>query len=119
MFSGEDIRMYRILVKPLPGVEDIDVYGETLTEFQRYIEELIQFVTEANSPYLVTNYTLVKMEECIASVATTPLGFCPVIFDSVTCFPATAPGTIQKSPCPRDNYFYIIGFSFLSSYSLS
>ena len=47
--------MYRILVKPLPGVEDIDVYGETLAEFQRYIEELIQFVTEANSPYLVTN----------------------------------------------------------------
>ena len=93
--------MYRMLVKPLPGIEDIHIFGNTTEEFQDDVNLLLQFVTNENSSIFVHNYTLSSLLDCINQVGPTPPEYCPVIFDSVTCFLATPPNTIQTSSCPR------------------
>ena len=88
--------MYRMLVKPMPGMDDIYIYGNTSQEFMGGIDQLLQYV--AND---LQNYTIASVLECVDQVGPTPSEYCPVIFDSVTCFLATPPNTIQTSPCPR------------------
>ena len=88
--------MYRMLVKPMPGMDDIYIYGNTSQEFMGGIDQLLQYV--AND---LQNYTIAAVLECVDQVGPTPPEYCPVIFDSVTCFLATPPDTIQTSPCPR------------------
>ena len=90
-----------MLVKPLPGMDDIYIYGANSTDFRGGIDQLLQYVTNENSSLYLQNYTIASMLECVDQVGPTPPEYCPVIFDSVTCFLATPPNTIQTSPCPR------------------
>ena len=90
-----------MLVKPLPGMDDIYIYGDNSTDFRGGIDQLLQYVTNENSSLYLQNYTITSMLECVDQVGPTPPEYCPVIFDSVTCFLATPPNTIQTSPCPR------------------
>ena len=90
-----------MLVKPMPGMDDIYIYGNTSQEFVGGIDQLLQYVTNENSIIDLQNYTIASMLECFDRVGPTPPEYCPVIFDSVTCFLATPPNTIQTSPCPR------------------
>ncbi len=93
--------MYRMLVKPLLGMEDIYIYGSTGREFRNDVNQLLQYVTNENSSIYLQNYTIASLVECVSKVGPTPLEYCPVIFDSVTCFLATPPNSIQTSSCPR------------------
>ena len=93
--------MYRMLVKPLTGMEDIYIYGNTSSEFRNDVDQLLEYVTNENSSIYLQNYTITSLVECVSQVGPTPAEYCPVIFDSVTCFLATPPNTIQTSPCPR------------------
>ena len=90
-----------MLVKPMLGMEDIYIYGNTSLEFRSDVNLLLEYVTNENSSLYLQNYTVASLMECASQVGPTPANYCPVIFDSVTCFLATPPNTIQTASCPR------------------
>ena len=53
-------------------------------------------------------YLLTRLFDCVQRVSKTIPGFCPLIFDSWSCFNSTPAGTVQKEPCPD---FEIFNFS--------
>ena len=85
--------MYRILIKPKPGIEDLEVRADSR-------EELFDEIYNGNLTIQDRSYKY--LNECIASVSpTTPASYCPNIFDSEVCFLAAPPNSTQTSPCPR------------------
>ena len=85
--------MFRILIKPRPGIEDLEVTADTT-------EELFDEIYNGNLTIQDRSYKY--LNECISSVSpTTPASYCPNIFDSEVCFLAAPPNSTQTSPCPR------------------
>ena len=99
--------MYEILVKPLTGMDDLRVTADSYEEFQDYVNVILDMVSNANSSLFMPEESSVReLVSCFSMVTnSTPPDFCPVIFDSVTCFNATPPGETQTSPCPRNALF--------------
>ena len=99
--------MFEILVKPLTGLDDLRVTADSYDEYQDYVNVILEMVTNVNSSWFMSEESSVQeLVSCFSMVTnSTPPGFCPVIFDSVTCFNATPPGEIQSSPCPRNALF--------------
>ena len=86
-------KMFRILIKPLPGIEDLEVTAEST-------EELFEEIYNGNLTIQERSYKY--LNECISSVSpNTPASYCPNIFDSEVCFRASPPNSTQTSPCPR------------------
>ena len=86
--------------------------GASEEEFINYTNILLDIVTDQNSTLLMSESGVKKLEDCISRVSDdTPADYCPVIFDSVSCFNATPAGLTQRTPCPRNNVSTEILFS--------
>ena len=95
--------MFRIHVRPLVNDSEIKVDGETFEEFQDYSNQLLFYISYLVEETIIPNSTFEKIKDCVESVTETPISYCPTIFDSVSCFDSTPPGTVQTTPCPRDH----------------
>jgi len=102
MAEEEEVRM---IVKTSMHTPDIIITNGT--DMKKVMGELLMMSTDPTSPmYISSKYFTFRLLECIRRVLMDeksryrPKGSCPFIFDSWSCWNATAPGAYQTEPCP-------------------
>ena len=80
---------------------DIHIMADTPELFNKRLFEISDLVSNNQSLYFIEdNYMFDRLLECIQRVTLKSTEGCPVVFDSWSCFDASATGTFQSEPCP-------------------
>ena len=80
---------------------DIHILAGTPELFNERLFEISDMLSSNQSLYFLEDqYMFNRLLECINRVKEKTEEDCPVIFDSWSCFNATAAGIFQSEPCP-------------------
>ena len=95
-----------LIVRLNPDAPDLKIDNKSSLPTQE--NELMQLISDSKSSYFIDDdYLLRRLLNCIdLALNTLPeVDFCPVIFDSWSCWNTTPPYTTQYTSCPQfDNF---------------
>ena len=102
--------MLRLIIRSNVAAPDMLISGDTEEHFKSNFDDFLHLVrNETSELYLSDKYLLLRLLECVGRLCQIPEGFCPLIFDSWSCFNSSPPGIEQFEECPNFPKFRFSG----------
>ena len=93
--------MFEMIIRSNMKSSDVHIVGETIHVFKERLFSFLDQINNRNSNHFIEDdYIFHKVLDCTQRVTEMIPGSCPLIFDSWSCFNASAAETFQTEPCP-------------------